>query len=242
MVVIRDEKRIARLKMVSQWLSLIGMLALIIGLIMAFVGLNDVTSLAFYQMLALIVGWIFSQIGIYLAHRYVRQPRPDQILDETLQKVARNGRLYHYVLPAPHVLLTPTGIMIFVTKYQGGKIKAEGKNWKQSGIGLRRFFGQEGIGNPGREAEILVSSLANYIRKHAPEVEEVLIAPLIVFTNKRGAELDVKKSAVPAMHYSKLKGFLRQQRKSETPPMSEADYEALKVAFDKKAPYLPNID
>jgi hypothetical protein len=236
MVILRDEKRIARLRRLSQYMSLIGLVALVIGLIMAF---TAVPNYFFYQLLALLVGWLFSQVGVYLGHRYVRSPRPDEVLDEAVRKVARNGRLYHYLLPAPHVLLLPQGIILFVAKFQGGKITAEGERWKQTGVGLRKFFGQEALGNPSKEAEVMVGALANYLRKHAPEVEDVPIAPIIVFTSKTVAELNVKNANLPAMHASKLKGFLRQQyRKEPSVAFSRAEYEAVRAAFDRRAAHL----
>lgn len=238
MVVLRDERRIARMKQIGQWTSLAGMLALVGGLVMAFTALNGSASLVFYQLLALMGGWILSQIGIYLAHRYVRDPRPDQVLDQQVKKVARDGRFYHFLLPAPHVLLTPQGIIIFIAKFQSGRITVQGDKWRQKGIGFRRFFGQEGLGNPTREAESAVAAVASYLRKHAPTVEEVPIAPVIVFTTKHAGELDLDNSDIPAIHFAKLKTFLRQQRGKKAKNMPAADYEAIKAAFDKKADHL----
>jgi hypothetical protein len=231
MEIIRDEERIARLRRISQITSFLGMGALIIGMILVFVG--DIQTVFTYQLLALLFGWLLSQIGIYLGHRYIRSPRPDEVLDQTLRKIARKGRMYHYVLPAPHVLLLPTGVMLFVTKYQAGNISVEGDKWKQRGLGLRRLFGQEQLGNPTREAENYIKATASYISKHAPEVEEVPMAVVIVFTTKGNNELDLKDSSIPAMHYTKLKGFMR-RRKGDT-PLPEADFAALQKAFDDKA-------
>jgi hypothetical protein len=76
--------------------------------------------------------------------------------------------------------------------------------------------------------------MANFIRKNVPQIEEVPMAPLIVFTAKNIAELDVKSSRVPAMHHTKLKGYLRQQKDS-LPPLPAGDYAALRAAFDNKA-------
>ncbi|MFZ1400349.1 MAG: hypothetical protein WAS33_25825, partial [Candidatus Promineifilaceae bacterium] len=120
MVILRDDKRIARLRRVSQITSFVGMGALLAGLFLVF--LPNTANLFFYQLLALFIGWMLSQIGIYLGNRYLREPRPDELLDETLKKVARNGRFYHYLLPAAHVLLIPSGIVVFVPKYQAGNI------------------------------------------------------------------------------------------------------------------------
>lgn len=231
MIILRDEQRIERMKKISQYTSLAGMAALLGGLVLAFTAESN-SQLFIYQLLALLVGWVLSQIGIYLAHRYVRKPRLDQVLDEAVEKVARNGRLYHYTLPAPHVLLNPDGVIILVPKYQPGKIKVENDKWKQTGIGLRKFFGQESLGNPTQEAANMIGALTNYIRKNAPDVAEVPIAALIVFTTKGGVELEVKNSTFPAMHYTKVKGFLKQQKRE---PLSPAVYQSLRAAFDKSA-------
>lgn len=230
MVILRDDDRVARMAKIGQYVSFISMAILLGGLVLIFIGEDNVI---FLQLIALTVGWGLSQVGLYLQHRYVREPRADKVLDEALKHVARDGRLYHFALPAPHVLLLPTGVVILHTKYQKGRISAEGDDWSQTGVGLRKYFGQEGLGNPSKEAEKLISSMANYIRKNAPAIEEVPMAPIIVFTSKDIESLDVKNSRIPAMHASKLKGFLRQQ-KDKLPPMPEEEYDALQAAFDLK--------
>ncbi len=237
MIILRDEQRITRLATIAKWSNFVGMGALIAGLILAFTNVDSFANLVLYQLIALTTGWILSQIGIYLSHRYLRRPRPDEVLDEAVKKVAKNGRLYHYLLPVSHVLLTPEGIILFIAKYQGGNISVAGDKWIQKGVGLRKFFGQEGLGNPTREAEARIDIMAKYLRKHAPDVEEAPIGAMIVFTSKGVHNLDVKDSRIPAMHYTKVKGFMRQTKR---PPMPQADYEAIRAAFDEKAAHLLN--
>jgi Nuclease-related domain len=234
MVILRDEQRIARLKRISQIVSFLGMGSLLAGLFLVF--LPNTQNLFVYQLATLLVGWMLSQIGIYLGHNYVQTPRPDEVLDEVLRKVARNGRIYHYLLPAHHVLLIPTGIVLFITKYQGGNISVDGDKWKQTGMGLRRLFGQERLGNPTQEAALSVEAIASYLNKQAPSLEEVPIGALIVFTNKGKRTLDLKNSNIPAMHSTKVKGYLRQQKRVENMP--EEDFLAIQAAFDQKAAYL----
>lgn len=274
MVIIRDEKRIQRLSRISKGVSLFGIVALIGGLVLALTtgaeGDSPVGQLlggspetiVRVQLGALGIGWICSQIGMYLAHRYVKTPRPDEVIDSALGRVARNGRLYHYVLPAPHVLLTASGIIILVAKYQTGQISVEEQTikqsrmgigrfvgfgnsdedetpevkvdkWKQSGLGMRRFFGQENLGNPSREAENQLRMMADFIRKNAPEVDEVPMATLIVFTHNEPKQLDLQNTRTPAMHHAKVKSYLRRKRKNQ--PMPSETYEALQKAFDAKA-------
>jgi hypothetical protein len=234
MVIIRDENRVARLKKVSQWVSLIGFLALITGLILIFTHTDD-PNLFMYQVFALSTGWLLSQVGSYLAHRYVRKPRPDEVLDEAFKRAARDGRLYHHIIPgAPHVLLQPEGVIVINAKFQSGGISVdENGRWRQTGIGLRKYFGQEGLGNPTQETESMVKAVARYLSKNAPEVEETLIAPMIVFTTKDIKSLNVAKSSIPAMHAQKVRGFLK--NKAGRAPLPPKDYDAIRAALDNAA-------
>jgi hypothetical protein len=238
MIVLRDEARIQRLKKWGQYISLTGFFLLIAALIL---GLINPEQYIWLQVVALPVGWLMSQVGLYLAHRYLRNPRPDEVLDQALRKVARQGRMYHYLLPASHVLLTPAGPIAFVLKYQTGRISVEGDRWRQRGVSiLRRFFSQESLGNPTKEAEREVRALAGYISREAPQLEEVPIGAIIVFTSKNVADLDLAGSDIPAMHHTKLRGYLRQQGQGE--PLPRADYEALRAAFDKKASRVSEVE
>lgn len=230
MVIIRDDERIASLKKRGQRVSLIGFVFLLGGFVAVLI---NPQNLLIIQTVALLVGFGLSQYGIYLQHRYGRSPRPDEVLDDALKPVARDDRMYHFVLPAPHVLLTRSGPIVFVPKYQVGDISADGDKWRQTGIGFRRFFGREGLGNPAREADSMIKALASYINKHVPDLEELPIAAMIVFTSKNIKNLDVAKSSIPAMHFSKIKGFMRQKGTGE--PLPADDYEALLTAFDEAA-------
>lgn len=234
MIILRDDKRIQRMGKIGQYVSFLGMGILLLGLVIIFWG-NENALL--YQLIALGLGWGVSQIGIYLTHRYSRNPRPDQVLDDAFKNAAKDGRFYHYLLPAPHVLLLPTGVIVINAMYQGGEITADGDKWTQKGVGLRKYFGQEGLGNPSKEVDRYISALANYIRKNAPDLEEVPMAPMIVFTTKNIKNLDVKNSKIPAMHFSKVKGFLK-QKVNTLPAMPADEYQILKAAFDKKASHL----
>ena len=237
MIVLRDEQRIARLGRLAQILSLAGLGALVVGLVIIFV-FDDQANVFLYQLLALLVGYSLSQIGLHYAHRYLRQPRMDVVLDRAASKFARkDGRLYHYLLPAPHVLLLPTGVAVLTAKFQNGRISANGDNWQQTGLGMRRFFGREGLGNPTREAEAQVGKMAEFILEHAPAAANAPLFPIIVFTAQNIAALDVKESRVPAVHASKLSGALRQQS-INLKPLPKEQYDALRAAFDAQAVHL----
>ena len=236
MVVLRDEKRIARLGRLAQIMSFAGLAVLVGGLLLIFV--SDSTSVFLYQLLALAVGFGLSQVGLHYAHRYLRRPRMDQVLDTAAAKFARkDGRLYHYLLPAPHVLLLPVGVVVLTAKFQNGRITAQGDTWQQTGLGMRRFFGRENLGNPGHEAEAQTAKMAAFIQEHAPSAAGAPLFPIIVFTAPTIAALDVKESRVPAVHGAKLAGALR-QRTINLKPLPKAEYDALRAAFDAAAAHL----
>lgn len=236
MVSIRDEKRIARLGRLAQIFSLTGLAVLVGGLVLIFI--TEDVNIFIYQLIALVIGFVFSQFGLHLAHRYLRRPRLDQVLDKAAGKFARkDGRLYHYLLPAPHVLLLPAGVAVMAAKFQTGRISANGDIWKQGGLGMRGFFGREGLGNPTREVEAMMDKMATFIAQEVPEAADVPLFPVIVFTAQNITELDVKESRIPAVHASKLSGALRQQT-INLKPMSRETYDALRAAFDAQATHV----
>jgi hypothetical protein len=231
MVIIRDDEKIARYKKWAQRILVLGLVSLVGGMVLLFV--LDSAQVVFYQTIALLAGWIMAQIGTYLAHRYVRTPRPDQSLDKAVKPAAGNGRMYHFILPAPHVLLTPSGPIIFNLKFQNGEISYRDGKWKQRGIGMRRFFGQEGLGNPQQETESMVKSLAAFIHKEDPNIEEIPIGAMIVFTTEKIKSLEVDNSEIPAMQANKVRKFLRKEGAGK--PLPPETYQALQAIFDKAA-------
>lgn len=236
MIVLRDEKRIARLARLAQILSLAGLAALVAGLLLIFISKNP--NIFLFQLIALVIGFALSQFGLHFAHRYLRRPRMDQVLDKSAGKFARkDGRLYHYLLPAPHVLLLPSGVAVLVAKFQNGRITGKGDSWQQTGLGMRRYFGREGLGNPSHEADGMVAKMTAYIKEAAPSAGDIPIFPIIVFTAPNIDNLDVKESRIPAVHAAKLGAVLRQQT-INLKPMPRADYDAVRAAFDAKAAHL----
>lgn len=232
-VVVRNGDFVARRRVAGMVFSFLGIAILLGGMGITFFG-DPVTS-GVIAWTSLPLGFLLSQVGLYFSHRYVRNPRPDERIDEAFKHIAKDGRMYHYVLPVPHVLLTPAGPIVVVAKFQSGNITVDEYSWKQTGLGLRRFFGQEHIGNPSKEAVYYIKVLAKYISQHVPSVaeKEIPMSAIIVFTTKEGGQLDLKGSAIPAMHYTKVKGFWRQRERDAR--LDLADYEAIREAFDGEA-------
>jgi hypothetical protein len=142
------------------------------------------------------------------------------MLDRSLKGMSRDYRLYHFALPAPHVLLTPSELLVLVVRYEGGKYTVRDEKWRQGFSVLRalNFMGREGLGNPTKDADYQVGRMRQFLIKLAPELEDVPIEPIIVFVADN-VVLDVQDSRVPIQRAAKLKGFLRAETKK--PMLSE---------------------
>jgi hypothetical protein len=209
MKVITNEKLIKRQAAIGKWASLIGMGALLGGLVVSYRWPDQLTI----SFGCLILGFMLASVGTYNMNRWVKAPRADQTLTKALKGFDNKHVLYHYTLPAAHVLLAPAGLFVFTVKDHHGEIRCEGEKWHQkfNWGRLLLFFGQEGLGNPTREVRGEIGRLQRFLDGKLPEAE-VPIEGLIVFTNPR-AKLELIDPAVPVVSSNKLKTFLRQQKK-----------------------------
>lgn len=237
MQIIRDEVLVQRRRKLGQITSILGLVIVISGLVFTWVapGKNIPESLLLYvPLLTLLVGFILSNIGIYFTNRWGRSPRPDEILDRSLKGLSREYKLYHFSLPSPHVLLSPNGPIVFVTKIEGGDFRVDGDKWKQ-GFSLGRilgFMGREGLGNPAREAQYQIDQLRRFLTKQDPELaKNVPVQAAVVFLSDN-VTLEVGETSVPVMRAAKLKGFVRSLADK---PLPKADYAQLEGIFDQAA-------
>jgi hypothetical protein len=206
MQIYRNDTYIQRRAKLGRYASLAGMGVLLFGLIITWsAGPNGLLP----SMLALIFGFMLSQVGMYYANRFARPERPDQVLPKALKGFDDRYQLFQFTSPAGNVLVTPSACWAFALKTQGGPIQYTNGKWKHS-RGFRSFFmwlANDSLGNPVREAQAEADSLQRYLAKKLPEVE-VPVQPAIVFVNPT-AEVDAAESPVPAIHYKKLKDWLR---------------------------------
>ena len=216
MQVFTNEKLIKNRARLGRVASFAGLGILILGL---------VASLSAQWMLAsfgcLFVGFLLSQVGIYHANRWVKEPRADQTLDKILKGFDNRYHLYNYVLPAPHVLLAPFGLCVIKPKHQGGKVRCQGEKWRHE-IGWKRIlrlFGQEGLGNPTKEVRAEVEKLRRFLAQQLPD-GEVPIEGVVVFTNPQ-VDLETENPAVPVLDGKQFKSFLRSLSKERPIPGSQ---------------------
>jgi hypothetical protein len=160
------------------------------------------------QTLALILilaGIVTAMVGIYLANRWVRRPRPEEVLSKALKGLDDKYALYNYpALPCDHLLLTPNGVVVLETVNLPGEFIYKNGRWSEKmSVGRAlRYIVEERLGDPTRSALAVKEYLADKLTKAVSSV--VPVQPLIVFTHP-AAELDLEAGPVPVYIAEKLK-------------------------------------
>jgi hypothetical protein len=209
MKAVTNEKLIARNAKIGTWSSLAGMAALGIGLYISFQWQKYI-ALSF---LCLLAGIVLSNVGLYNANRWVKRPRPDEVLTKVLKGFDRRYYLYNYVLPVDHVLVAPSGLFAIVARNHDGPVYFADGRWRQKFNLFRALgFAGEGVRNPGRDAERDVHKMQRFLTRNAPDLAEVPVQSLVVFTNAK-AELHVENPPLPVLDPKGLKDFLRKSPK-----------------------------
>jgi len=230
MNVIIDRERLRRRAAVSHVASLGGIL-----LILASVGLSmwrpQLTTLTAVMLFA---GFATSTIGIFYANRWVKRPRPEEILDRALKGLDNRHRLYHYLPRGPdHLLLTPSGLVVLETRSEEGYFEFKDGRWHQKitlGKALR-FFVEESLGDPIADARREITRLARALEDRAPSLGSIPAATIVVFTHPN-ATLVSKGNPIPIVQPKHLSKALPKNQ----PALRPEAYAALCTAFDDGGP------
>jgi len=230
MKVIIDRERLRRRAAASHVASLGGIL-----LILASVGLSmwrpQLTSLTAVMLFA---GFATSTIGIFYANRWVKKPRPEEILDRALQGLDNRHRLYHYLPRGPdHLLLTPSGLVVLETRSEEGYFEFRDGRWHQKitlGKALR-FFVEEPLGDPIADARRETNRLARALEDRAPSLGSIPAVSIVVFTHPN-ATLASKGNPIPIVQPKQL----RKELPKNQPSLRPEAYTALCTTFDDGGP------
>jgi hypothetical protein len=168
-----------------------------------------------YLLLAygtVIPGLALATWGARQSEKWLQDPRPDQQLTKALKGLSRGYRLHSYVLPAEHVISSPTGLYVLQLKPQDGPITCTGAKWHRpfNVRRLLRILSESSLGNPTKQARAEADSLQRFLSERLPDLQ-VPIQPAIVFTSPQ-ADLNLAEPKVPTMPLSDLKSFLRDTR------------------------------
>lgn len=205
MKVIIDRDKIQRRARLSHVASLGGMLVLLgsVAISLWQPGWTLLTGIMLFT------GGATSIAGIYFANRWVKRPRPEDVLNEALKGLDDRHRLYHYCLPCDHVLLTPGGIVVLETVNLEGKFSYQGGRWQQKITPGRamRFFVEEKLGDPIARAQECARQIRSHLVDAVPEAQTVEAHAVVVFTNPF-VELNIGDSQVPVCSPNKLRSKL----------------------------------
>lgn len=205
MKVIIDRETLRRRARLSHAASLGGLLVLL-GSVAISLWKPGWTALT---AILLVAGFAISLTGIYFANRWVKKPRPEDVLDLALKGLSDQHRLYHYALPCDHVLLTPTGLVVLEAVGLDGVFTYQNGKWRQKmSMGrAMRFFVEERLGDPISRAQACAQALKTRLAEELPEVPNLDVRAVVVFVHPN-ADFTVEKAPIPVREAGKLRGTL----------------------------------
>jgi len=231
MKIIKNEKLIKRNGKIGNWISIAALVILGGGMYFSISNSQNL-QLVIYSFAAFIVGFVLTQIGIYMGNRWGRSPRPDEKLDAGLKGLPGEFTIYHFVTPAPHILVGPSGIWVLIPYRQRGVVTYTKDRWRISNGGFLQaymsIFGQEGIGRPDLEADNEIATLKKLFSKSFDENEIPNIQAALIFMHDQ-VDLQVEDAPLPAMKLKQLKDFMRQKAKEK--PIGQLQLAAVKAAL-----------
>lgn len=223
-----NAKYIQRRAIIGKWTTGLSLAVLLAGSIISF--MSNVNLLP-YALGCLLLGFVGANIGSFYMRRFVRKPRPDEVIATSLKGLDDRYEFFAWQLPASNVLLSPVGLFVFITRDQEGKITITKNSWRQPFNLLRFFtaFSQEALGNPAREAQEDVARLKQWIVQNGPEFE-VEPQPVVVFVANK-VVLTVNDATMPVVHARDLKEFIRKQSQAKNGRLSDTVRKQLSRLF-----------
>ena len=211
MKVLTNYELIASRQRVGRYAALAGLLVLMAGLFISFRWQN--LEMVAVSYVALIVGMLLSSIGIYLADKWVQEPRADQALAQALKGFDDRYHLYNHVLPVEHVLVSPFGVTVFTVKRQADRVIYRNGRWKHQQSLFKRLqsLSRERLGDPVKQMEAEVQRMQEFLQQHLEDVE-IPVDGVVVFVNPN-VQLELEGAPAEVLHVRKLKAYLRRKSK-----------------------------
>jgi hypothetical protein len=225
MEAIVNEKRVVRGARLGKIATALGLGFLAAGLVVS-LSMKE-SPILWLSFGFLLVGILVSSVGTLNMNRWVREPRADQSLAQALKGFDDRYRLYSYVLPAPHVLLSPLGLFVLTAMGQDGAIRLEGGRFHRGMTAGRilRFMADEGLGKPLAEGDDQVRALQQYLGEHGVD-GDVDIQNVLVFYNP-GVQLEVSDPPRPVIIPKALKRVIRKQAGAGLPTAKQGELREL---------------
>jgi hypothetical protein len=203
-----------------------GLLLLLASVALPFI----VPALANLSLILLAGGGMIAMVGIYLANRWVRKPRPEESLDKALKAFDDHFKLYHYpASPCEHLLLTPSGVLAMEVVNLSGTFSYRKGRWKEAmtmGRALR-YLVEPRIVDPSLVASGMKEDLERWFSRQLGQAAKAPIKVLTVFTHP-AVDLEIDGGGFPACKIEKL----RKQVALGGSKLSAELYEALAACLE----------
>jgi hypothetical protein len=224
MRVVRNDAFIKKRTQLTQRGSLIGM-----GLLLGSLFLS--TRNTPLSWVLLVAGFVTAMAAVRMGNRYVRPPRPDTVLDKVLKGLDNRYVLYHYLQPAEHLLLTPSGLVAIQMQEQRGQVAVHDGQWRQRSLWqrLRVLLGEAGLGRPDRRLERDIDAVREVVQTIRGDKEALPVEGVIVFYSGK-VQLEVQDPRFPTLAPENLRMTIRSLAEAH-PPLPSRAHKALAAAL-----------
>ncbi len=216
MRVVINQKKIKRNRQLSHILFLVSLAGMGIGFFYTWTAdPNAQTSQISCFILPMLM--LLTLISVRMANTWIREPRPEDVLEQSFKGLGKKYTIFHYLLPAPHVLIGPEGVFTVTTVWQEGQYAVKGKKWSGDSGLVRKILGymrQDLLGNPFSDAMLEAQQVQRLLDKIAPDAG-VEVQPLVVFTSPK-VEVEIEDPMLPVLYADpKRRPSLREYLKSQ---------------------------
>lgn len=223
MRIVTNELRVKRGRQAGTIMFFVSLFILTAGLIFTnFIAVSS-EALLFVPCIVMPIGLVTTVASVRLTNIWVRQPRPEETLKDSLGGINRRSILYNYFPPANHILVTPHGVYSFTTRFQMTRFKVEGDKWTnyRNRGPLAPFFiylKQEGLGDPFGDAQQDAEKVQRVINEVLPDAG-IEVQPVVVFVHPRST-VEIENPTLPVAYASTkkkptLKSVLREDKRDK---------------------------
>lgn len=225
MRVVTNEAHLARYRRMSHILFFVSLAGMAAGFFYTWTADPETsTSISCFLLPALL---FMTLISVRMANTWIREPRPERVLEESLKGIGRRYTLFQHILPAPHVLIGPEGVFTITVQWHERQYRVSGSKWAGDRGLFARISGymrQDMLGNPFNEARLHAQAMQKLVDKIAPD-EGIEVQPLIVFTSPK-VTLEIDDPIIPVLYANpkkkpSLRDYLRDLKGEERPTLAD---------------------
>ncbi|MFP4321091.1 MAG: hypothetical protein ACLFTK_01415 [Anaerolineales bacterium] len=235
MRVVTNENTIDRNKRWAQLLFFLSMGALIASFFFSS-SIQSADLGIFFQCVVMPLLLVMVITSVRMTNLWVREPAPWKALREGLKGIGNDAVLYHYLMPADHVLVNSAGIFAITTRFQDRPQKIVDDKWENRS-GILTYMRQEQLGDPTREAKLKAKQTEVFLQELLQD-DSIEVQPLVVFTHPRASVEMEGEQTIPVLYASpdrkksSIKSYLKDvAKKTDYPTLSEQQIKELDDAL-----------